>query len=219
MCVAHLPVSVQTLVYLESKPFPNQLHRGLWLSEPEQETEDKNTWLKTLRPDCKNVFKDSNTVALIQQPTLKHIIVINVLLFLVKVRINLLYFHTCRFAELYLHHSTWMASYHIFWDTFFQCSHLESGYKWICWRLIWTCLLTCSSLCFHCCQSSEGILGSLDAGLRSSLAIPDSVMQGGGAQDFGGIFLKARLRNWQETSNGTTLINNHFICTVKISSL
>lgn len=43
MCVAHLPVSVQTLVYLESEPFPNQPHRGLWLSGPQQEMEDKNT--------------------------------------------------------------------------------------------------------------------------------------------------------------------------------
>lgn len=36
---------------------------------------------------------------------------------------------------------------------------------------------TCSSLCFHCCQPSEGAFGSLDAGLRRSPAIPDRVMQ------------------------------------------
>lgn len=41
--------------------------------------------------------------------------------------------------------------------------------------------LTCSSLCFHCCHPSVGILWSPDAGLRSSLAIPDSVTHGGGA--------------------------------------
>lgn len=58
--------------------------------------------------------------------------------------------------------------------------------------------LTCSSLCFHCCQPSAGIPGSPAAGLRSSLAIPDRVTQGGGALDFWGIFLKARLRNWQK---------------------
>lgn len=44
--------------------------------------------------------------------------------------------------------------------------------------------LTCSSLCFHCCQPSAGKLGSPAAGLRSSLAIPDRVTQGGGALDF-----------------------------------
>lgn len=63
---------------------------------------------------------------------------------------------------------------------------------------MWLFSLTCSSLCFHCCHPSEGILWSPDAGVRSSLAIPDSVIQGGGAQDFWGIFLKARLRSWQK---------------------
>ena len=64
--------------------------------------------------------------------------------------------------------------------------------------LMWLFSLTCSSLCFHCCQPSAGILGSPAVGLRSSLAIPDRVTQGGGALDFWGIFLKARLRNWQK---------------------
>lgn len=44
--VAHLLVSVvQTLVYLESKPFPNRPRTGPWLSGPEQKTEEKNTGL------------------------------------------------------------------------------------------------------------------------------------------------------------------------------
>lgn len=59
MCVAHVPVSVQTLVYLESKPFPNQPHRGPLLSGPEHETEDKNTWLNVTGTA---VRKDSATV-------------------------------------------------------------------------------------------------------------------------------------------------------------
>lgn len=75
-------------------------------------------------------------------------------------------------------------------------------------------LPTCSSLCFHCCQSSEGRLGSLEVGLRSSLAIPDSVTHDGGAQDFGGIFLKARLRNWEEKGEGIyqSLVALAFLC-------
>lgn len=41
--VTYLLVSVvQTLVYLESKPFPNRPRTGPWLSGPEQETEEKN---------------------------------------------------------------------------------------------------------------------------------------------------------------------------------
>lgn len=69
---------------------------------------------------------------------------------------------------------------------------------WLSWlaHMLVIFSLTCSSLCFHCCHPSDGMLWSPDAGLRSSLAIPDSVIQGGGAQDFWGIFLKARLRNW-----------------------
>lgn len=45
MHVAHLPVSVQTLVYLELKPFPDQLHKVLWLSGPKENGRQEHTLL------------------------------------------------------------------------------------------------------------------------------------------------------------------------------
>lgn len=74
---------------------------------------------------------------------------------------------------------------------------LISGHSYslsdVCYRIV--IFFTCSSLCFHCCHPPDWRLWSSTEGLRSSLAIPDSVILGGGAQDFWGIFLKAKLRN------------------------